>query len=242
MDIIRLTSEYNGSLIDELVFPAGKFIELDFYKQYWFHTHNSELFTWCYPNGGIHASGYRSGMCMGQLIMESCFLASAFKGLKMEVIIIAESETFYNRGDEITIKIRKGFVEVGIGSKSYYDLEEIYDGQYIDKVNELRKTGQTGLDEYEIQEIFRRNKRDADEGKQHPDELANLVYNIDRDLQMRLEYYIAETTGVYLFFHGETYSIKYNMLKFLFDFDMEKLRQYTMDYKKGRKQNLEEII
>lgn len=237
LDIIRRTSTYQiyGKEIVETL--GYKHIDLDFFKQHWFFSDHESLPVWCYPNGVIQASGYRTALSIGEILLESYYLAAIFKGINMEVELIQEAiEDLRAEKSRIYISIKHGRVIASTKSKDLVGYTYELHREYIDKIDKLRENGEIGLSLDELEEISRRNKRDAKYCKQNPDELWELTEGLDLDLCFRLELYLKENHGITLSTCGRQLNPNYYMLKYLFDFDMNKLKQYLKQYEQERKE------
>lgn len=231
LDIIRLTSDYMTRTDENNKMPGYKHIDLNFYKQHWFNSNHGKLPVWCYPNGSIYASGYRGALSIGEILLESCYLAAIFKGLSMDITLIqGDKKDFIGESSTIYISIEYGKVIASTKKNSSFIYDYELAGEYINRIDSLRESGETGLSLDEFEEICERNKRDIEYCKQNPDELYNLTFGLDLDLCYRLELYIKENHGITLGSRGRQTNPNYYMLKYLFDFDMNKLKQYISDH------------
>lgn len=235
LDIIRLTSEYVNvhSVVQEIDRPGYNQLFLDFFRQDWFKDWGTKS-VWCYPNGRIQAQGYDSIRNLGEIILEACFLASTFKTLRMQVALIngANEDSLFSNDDDIIIDISDGSVEVKAGScEQWYNSWEP-DEKYIEKINKMFDENKLPLSADEFKVISQRNKLDhEDEDIYAQKELSDLITFSDVGLAFRLIMYIQDTTDVRLDISKDLHFPSYQILKNLFDFDMDKLKQYMKETK-----------
>lgn len=237
LDIIRLTNYYTCFEIEGFdLKPSYRHMNLDFFVQHWGMGNKAPV--WCYPNGDIHCIGYTHGKDIQSIIIEACCLAAEFDWLSMSVTLHSQNKDYCSfKQDDITIDIENGSVKVYLGySKILHDIER----EYIAMIDNLRQAGKRVFTQEQLLTIQSRNNYESllntDRGKKQI-EFLDMVSRFDMDIQLRLSDFTEETMGMKVRGRGIKNE---NLLRYIFDYDQEKLDNYFNEYDEARKKWLAE--
>lgn len=111
-----------------------------------------------------------------------------------------------------------------------------------ERIKKLRAENKMPLSEDELQEIYARDEYDraSDEIKKLQ-ELLKLTFKMDTIIALHLAIYLRETEGIYIDMNHEVRDAAYLYLRFLFNYDPEKLREYIAA-EKHRKSDREDTL
>ena len=230
LDIIRLTIDdpCNTEVQGIELGRSYRHMDLNFLNQYWFTSDIAPV--WCYPDGTIYCNGYKAGQTIQDIIMEACCLAEEFKTLNMNISIQSRNGEWIIDDDAIVINIESGKVKASVGHKPLGTTNE-----FTVRANELRQQKKPVFTMEQLKAMQLSNECEhfmkSEQGKKVM-KLKEYFYTFDRDIAMRLNSYMLETRGLPLIV-GST--PVYNLLTYIFDYDMDKLKQYHEAYENRRK-------
>lgn len=126
----------------------------------------------------------------------------------------------------------KGLRSISISSRQFI----LYQKAKYKIETKMISEGKIGLFPDELETINRRNKVDQEmENDPYEKELFELLIDLDMDLVFRLSIHLRETIGFELIPTKNEINASYQMLKHLFDFDINKLKKYLNEEKANKK-------
>ncbi len=234
-EIIRLTSEYRDSQYHMEISPHHMF--LTFFGQHWFKKDKELHRLWSYPDGSIFHDGVAEEQTTVESVLtEMCYLSKQFPVLQLTLTFMASAtQRKVNLSNHNCIRFRllDGAITVEFLNNAWRDAED-RELRAVLQYQEKQRQGLDLLTDYERRAILRRNQYEKNSKSGEDEEKRSMaVYRLNNaDLYYAIRSYMREHHG-WEPMDLQYYLRDYQMMRFLFTYDAEKLAAYLTD--KNRK-------